>query len=206
MKVLISLIGYLGKIIGLIRNQSIDYICYKLHRVYITAIYSHRFKSFGKDSLLASGLRLINAQNIVIGRNSSIMKNCVLETCPDAGLNPEMVIGDSVSLGEYSHVTCARNVIIGDGVVTGRFVLITDNGHGQSSAEELELSPLSRKTYSKGYVVIGRNVWIGDKASILPGVTIGEGAVIGANAVVTKDVPAYSLAVGNPAKVIKQIR
>lgn len=206
MNVLFSLINFLGKLIGLIRNQSIDFVCYKLHRVFITAIYSRRFKSFGNNSLLTSGLRLINAQNIVIGRNSSIMKNCVLETCPDAGLAPELLIGNNVSLGECSHVTCARNVIIGDGVVTGRFVLITDNGHGQSSAEELNVSPLSRETYSKGPVIIGKDVWIGDKVCILPGVTIGDGAIIGANTVVTKDVPAYSLVGGNPARVIKQIR
>ena len=60
-----------------------------------------------------------------------------------------------------------------------------------------------RPTTSKGRVVIGNNVWIGDKATILPGVTIGDGAIIAANAVVTKDVPQYSVVGGNPAKVIK---
>lgn len=206
MNILFALIGFLGKSIGLIRNQSIDYVCYKCRRVLVTSIYSRRFKSFGNGSFLASGLRLLNAQNIVMGHNSSIMKNCVLETCPDAGYGPEMIIGNNVSLGEYSHVTCANKVVLGDSLVTGRFVLITDNGHGQSLPEELELSPLARQTYSKGPVIIGKNVWIGDKASILPGVTIGDGAVIGANAVVTKDVPAYTVVGGNPAKVVKQIR
>ena len=55
-------------------------------------------------------------------------------------------------------------------------------------------------------VVIGENVWIGDKATILPGVSIGDGAVIGANAVVTKDVPPYSVVVGNPAKIINKVK
>lgn len=58
---------------------------------------------------------------------------------------------------------------------------------------------------SKGPVIIGQNVWVGDKATILPGVTIGDGAVIGANSVVTKDVPPYSIVGGNPAKVLKQL-
>ena len=68
------------------------------------------------------------------------------------------------------------------------------------------LPPQKRPLYSKGAVFIGDNVWIGDKATILPGVKIGEGAVVAANAVVTKDVPAYSMVAGNPAKVIKQIK
>ena len=61
-----------------------------------------------------------------------------------------------------------------------------------------------RPVVSKGSVIIGNNVWIGDKATILPNVTIGDGAVIAANSVVTKDVPAYSVVAGNPAKVIKE--
>lgn len=90
--------------------------------------------------------------------------------------------------------------------MTGRFVLITDNGHGRSIAEESNIPPLKRKTFSKGPVIIGKNVWIGDKATVLPGVTIGDGAIIGANSVVTKDIPANSIAVGIPAKVVKKIK
>ena len=63
--------------------------------------------------------------------------------------------------------------------------------------------PLKRPIVSKGPVRIGDNVWIGDKATILPNVSIGNGAIIAANAVVTKDVPPYSVAAGNPAKIIK---
>ena len=99
-----------------------------------------------------------------------------------------------------------RKVVIGDGVLTGRFVLITDNAHGNSSFEETEISPLDRQVYSKGAVVVEKNVWIGDKATVLPGVSIGEGAIIAANAVVTKDVPAYTVVAGCPAKAIKRIK
>ena len=66
----------------------------------------------------------------------------------------------------------------------------------------MQFRPQRRPLYSKGPVIIGDNVWIGDKVTILPGVTIGNNAVIGANTVVTKDVPAYSIAVGNPCKII----
>lgn len=68
----------------------------------------------------------------------------------------------------------------------------------------MDMPPTQRPIYSKGPVVIGDNVWIGDKATILPNVSIGKGAIIAANSVVTKDVPEYSVFAGNPAKIIKQ--
>lgn len=81
---------------------------------------------------------------------------------------------------------------------------ITDNSHGETDYSSLNLPPGKRPITSKGPVVIGNNVWIGDKATILPGVTIGDGSVIAANAVVTKDVPAFSVVAGNPAHVIRK--
>ena len=62
-----------------------------------------------------------------------------------------------------------------------------------------------REVYSKGPVIIEKNVWIGDKVTILPGVTVGQGAVIAANSVVSKDVPAFSVVGGIPAKLLKNI-
>lgn len=102
------------------------------------------------------------------------------------------------------HITAINRITIGNDVLTGRWVTITDNSHGDTDYSTLQMRPVSRPLISKGPVLIGNNVWIGDKVTILPGVTIGEGAVIAANAVVTKDIPAYSVAVGNPARVIKQ--
>ena len=113
-----------------------------------------------------------------------------------------MEIGDNVSLGEYSHITCARKVVIGNGVLTGRFVLITDNSHGSSLTEEIIRPPLARPIHSNGAVIIHDNVWIGDKATILPNVIVGEGAIVAANAVV----PAYTVVAGCPAKVVKMIK
>lgn len=69
----------------------------------------------------------------------------------------------------------------------------------------MKIPPAKRLIYSKGEIIIEDNVWIGDKATILAGVKIGEGSVIGANTVVTKDIPPYSVAVGNPVRIIKNI-
>jgi acetyltransferase-like isoleucine patch superfamily enzyme len=64
-------------------------------------------------------------------------------------------------------------------------------------------SPIQDQGWASGHVTVGPDCWIGMGVSILPGVTIGEGCVIGAGSVVAKDLPAFSIAVGNPAKVIR---
>ena len=117
--------------------------------------------------------------------------------------NPYLKIEDNCNFGAYNHITCANKVVIGEYCLTGKWVTITDNSHGETDYDSLLLPPKQRDITTKGPVVIGKNVWIGDKATILPGVTIGDGAVIAASAVVTKDVPAYSVVGGNPAKIMK---
>lgn len=116
---------------------------------------------------------------------------------------PEIKIGSNCHFGAFNHITAINSIEIGDNLLTGKNVTITDNSHGSTDFEHLSIEPILRPLVSKGPVKIGNNVWIGDKATILPNVTIGDGAVVGANTVVTKDVPAYSVVAGNPAKVIK---
>ncbi len=117
--------------------------------------------------------------------------------------SPEIVIGDGCAIGDGAHITAVNHIELGKNVLTGKYVLITDNSHGEADASQLDMAPNKRPLVSKGPVVIGDNVWIGEKASILPGVTIGNGAIIAAGAVVTKDVPAGCIARGVPAKSYK---
>lgn len=194
----------LGKISRITPSKP-EFLMYVLRRAVVTGRYKSRFRSFGANSWLAPGLTLGNPQFISIGNDSSVMAHCVLETCTEI-TKPDLQIGNGVSLGEYTHITCATKVVIGDGVLTGRFVLITDNAHGASLEKESDIPPSARAISSKGPVLIGKNVWIGDKATILPGVTVGESAIVAANAVVTKNVPAYAVVGGNPAKILKQIK
>lgn len=124
-------------------------------------------------------------------------------SCTGEIFHPQIIIGGNCNFGEYNHITSTNRIQIGDNLLTGRWVTITDNSHGETDQKTLHIPPFYRKITSKGSVVIGNNVWIGDKATILPGVSIGDGAVIAANSVVTKDIPAYCVAGGCPAKVIK---
>ena len=71
--------------------------------------------------------------------------------------------------------------------------------------ENIDISPIKRELSSKGGIVIGNNVWIGDKCTILSGVSIGDGCIIAANSVVTQNVPSYTVVAGVPAKIIKQL-
>lgn len=117
---------------------------------------------------------------------------------------PTLQIGNNCNFGANNHITCINKIIIGNGVLTGKWVTITDNNHGTSDFDSMKLPPMKRPLSTKGPVIIKDDVWIGDKATILSGVTIGKGAIVAANSVVTKDVPDYAIVAGIPAKIIKQ--
>lgn len=140
--------------------------------------------------------------------------------------NPNIIVGDYTYYDDFEDVhNFEKNVkyhfdFVGDQLIIGKFCMIASDvtfimnganhltdavstypfaifGHGWEGAME-------GKTYpSKGNTVIGNDVWIGHRATIMPGVTVGDGAIIATNATVTKDVPAYAVVGGNPAKVIK---
>ena len=118
---------------------------------------------------------------------------------------PQVVIGDNVVLAPFSRIGCINRVEIGDWTTTGQRVYITDHTHGDVSYEQLSLPPRHRPLYSKGPVKIGAYVHIGENSCIMPGVTIGDHSVIGAGSVVTHDIPSYSVAAGNPARILKTI-
>lgn len=159
----------------------------------------HRSVRFGRIGSLRG------TENITIGAHTGFGDDIYLTTWPkhnDEFFTPELVIGDNCSFGAFNHITCIGRMIIGNNVLTGKWVTISDNNHGDTSLGTLHIAPSLRPLTYKGGVTIGDNVWIGDKATILSGVTVGEGAVIAANAVVTKNVPAFSVIAGNPAKVV----
>ena len=103
------------------------------------------------------------------------------------------------------HIGAMNRVEIGDDVLLGSKIYITDHQHGSTSYEDMSLAPEARELSSKGPVIIGDKVWIGDNAVIMGGVTIGHNALVAAGAIVTKDVPAYAIVGGVPARVLKQV-
>ncbi|WP_207220007.1 DapH/DapD/GlmU-related protein [Emticicia agri] len=118
-----------------------------------------------------------------------------------------LIFGSNIQLNDYVHITAAEKVILEDNVLIASKVYISDCSHGTYGKFDIndhpDTIPKDRKLYSMP-VTIKKNVWIGEGVCVLMGVTIGEGSIIGSNAVVSKDIPSYSIAVGNPAKVIKK--
>ena len=112
---------------------------------------------------------------------------------------PQIRIGNKCTIRDFAHITAVRSIIIGDNLLTGTNVLISDNSHGGFSSEREYAAALPPRMLERRGVVIGDNV------CVLAGVTIGNGVVVGANSVVTHDIPDFSLAAGCPAKVVKRI-
>mgnify|MGYP002627281243 CR=1 FL=1 len=105
----------------------------------------------------------------------------------------------------FRSIGAINKIVIGDECLLGSHVMIIDHSHGKNEFEEMKIHPSSRDLFSKGEIVIGEKCWLCENVVILPGVHIGECCVIAANSVVTKDIPAYSVAAGNPARVVKSI-
>ena len=163
--------------------------------------------SFKKmDGFVNYTISVTGGQYISIGKDTVIGRGSILQAWDSyqgKKMKPSITIGEKVRIGEGAHITAITDIIIGDGVQTGRRVLISDNSHGDShNKEELMIPVVERPLSTKGKIMIGKNVWLGDNVVVLSGVTIGDGAIIGANAVVTKDVPAFSVVGGVPAKTL----
>ena len=162
----------------------------------------------GDKILFHAPVQLKGGEYISLGNNVVFGRNCILtawDRYENQIFKPNIKVGENCNFGEYNHITAINNIQIGDNVLTGRWVTIKDNSHGEIEKQTLKIPPIKRQLYSKGPVVIEDNVWIGDKVTILPNVHIGTGVIIGANTVVTKDIPDYSIVAGNPAKIIKQL-
>ena len=114
--------------------------------------------------------------------------------------SPVVRIGDRCLIGRGSGIVGHFSIEIGDDVWTGHHVYITDQNHGYEDISR----PISQQTQPERAVRIGDGSWLGHGCIVLPGVTIGRHVVVGANSVVTHDLPDYCVAVGTPARVIRQ--
>lgn len=140
--------------------------------------------------------RIDNQGFISIGANTLLRSvNVPVELATSQGAR--LTIGADCSINYGVSIGCTQSIRVGERCRLGPYVMIVDSAFH-------ELLDRSKRPPSAP-VVINDDVWIGAKASVLPGVTIGRGAVVGTGSVVTKDVPAFAVVAGVPAKVVQQL-
>ncbi|MBE7187183.1 DapH/DapD/GlmU-related protein [Jatrophihabitans endophyticus] len=134
---------------------------------------------------------------MILGRWLHIGANTALR-CHEGTLS----VGDKSVLGRDCSVNCYLDVELGASTLFADHVYISDFDHNFADLD----TPIMNQGIAKSRVRIGPDVWIGTKVTVRRGVVVGEGSVVGANAVVTRDLPAYCVAVGVPARVVKDRR
>ena len=120
---------------------------------------------------------------------------------------PRLTIGSHARLSDSVHIACLQRITIGAHLLCGSHALISDHLHGRydesSGASDPAVPPSERSLHSPAPVLIGENVWLGDGVAVLAGAEIGDGCVIGANAVVNSPIPSRTVAVGAPARPVR---
>jgi acetyltransferase-like isoleucine patch superfamily enzyme len=166
---------------------------------------ARRFRRFGDGSAVCFPVAaLYGEEYIELGEGCIIGPYCSLSAgvMPghDIGHSPVVTIGDRVLIGKGSGIVGHHTVEIGDDVFTGHHVYITDANHGY---EDISL-PIGRQFAPPRPVRVGSGSWLGHGTVVLPGADIGRNVAVGAGSVVTGVLPDFSVAVGNPARVIRR--
>lgn len=163
---------------------------------------------FSRARIIRRPFYIRGRRHIYIGEGFTTGVNLRIDAIPKNNERKVILsIGDNVEINDYVHIGAIDSVTIGNNVLLASKVFITDHNHGNYSGtngHDNPNTPPRLREWHSSPVVIEDNVWIGEQVSILPGVTIGKGSVIGALSMVNKSIPPYSIAVGIPAKVIKQ--
>jgi len=186
------------------------------------------FFSFIYTKLFFSGVRLIRLpiyirgnKRILFGKNFTSGRFNRIDAF---GQNAEIKFGSNVQINDYNHIAAVSKISIGDNCLIASNVFISDHNHGIFSDYSVSTTVVNHKfeslqkpvhchtnpsnfysysDLSTKPIIIGHNVWVGESVIILPGVNIGDGSIVGAGSVVTKDLDCQSIYAGNPAKKIK---
>jgi len=160
-----------------------------------------RYKNLGFQSYIDRPLKVNGRKNIKISKNVTVHYKTWLAAVPLTGTsNPILEIGNGTAIGNFNHIYSTKKIIIGKNVLTADKVYISDNLHG---FDDPFMPIMKQQIVQKSEVIIGDGTWLGENVCVI-GASIGKNCVIGANSVVTKDIPDYCVAVGSPIKIIKR--
>lgn len=161
------------------------------------------YGAFGKGSILIHPFMIYNRKNIFIGKNVFFRNGLRIEPITkhdNQRFNPKIIIEDNVHAEQCCQIICTNKVHIEKGVVLSSYVYISDTKHTFNDMEKNVL----RQDLISSQIKIGEGSFLGIGVKVICGVSIGKHVVIGANSVVTKDIPDYCMAVGTPAQIIKK--
>jgi acetyltransferase-like isoleucine patch superfamily enzyme len=162
------------------------------------------FGHYGHDVYIQPGVRIVRPKYIFIGDHVTIGKDTdiyVHPSLPTTRREYIIWIGNHVHIGSHNILGARKGIVLEDHVLIGPHTMIGDHSHHY---ENIDIPIKLQAATEGGTVRIERESWIGANVFILPNVTIGRHSVVGANSVVNQNIPPYSVAVGAPARVIKQ--
>lgn len=162
---------------------------------YYSFLASRLFDSVGKDTAFEGYFEVPLCNRVNIGESCNISRGVSFIATEKGRID----LGNRVYLGRDCVLASDASIVIGDNTILAEFVSVIDADHGTARNGV----PIRDQDLVPRPIKIGADVWIGRGCAVLKGVTIGEGAVIGANSVVTRDIPPYAVACGNPARVIR---
>ena len=156
----------------------------------------------GKDCSFEGTLNIQLGRNIIFGDGTKLAAiSSFSSSYARQQFDPILRIGNNVQVTASLQVYAMKEIIIEDNVLFAANVFISDGFHGYN---RIDVPYKDQAMFNLEPIVVGEGCWIGQNVVIMPAVTIGKFAIIGANSVVNKEIPEYSIAVGNPARVIKK--
>ncbi len=160
--------------------------------------YKLRLRESSENNRFEAGIRIEFPRNVFLKSNSYFGINCKIYACDLS----KVKIGSNASINSNVMINARGkgSIIIGNNVLIGPNVVLRSNNHTFKSSK----IPIISQGMTKGEIVVGNDVWIGSNAVILPNCNIGDGAIIGAGAVVTSDIEPYTVVGGIPARFIKK--
>lgn len=171
----------------------------RLKRKLITRYHLSKIGSWQGDGYFSASAQLTNPKQISLGKRPVINQRVWLAVIQGSDGLGKITTGDDLHLAQEVIMASAFHIEIGNGVTLGPRACIYDNNHNYANADQ---SVMTQGIEGKK-VIINDFAWIGAHAIILPGVTIGKSAIVGAGSVVTKSIPDYAIVAGNPAQLIK---
>lgn len=193
-------------------SRILFFIKHKIERIYHDLFCTYckkQLKSCGSNFRIHYSSSLLSLHCISVGDNFNTGPRLRLRAYSEyenQRYQPTIFIGNNFYTGVDCAVTAVGNIHIGHNVTLASRVTVIDHSHGKNDYADINTPVMKRTLGVKGDIIIEDNVWLCEGVIVLSNVRIGKNSIIGANSVVTKDIPANSIAAGIPAKVIKIIQ